>query len=148
MTPSDRVPIEVVEFDIEVPIVKTDERPDQHLAFGWASIAIDKSGEVVVDRQGDFIDRVEELEKAAYDYVVNSREAGQNHLRTGVGTLVESMVFTPEKLEKMGLPPDALPQGWWLGFRVSDPEVWKGVKDGTYPMFSVHGVGRREAVTL
>ena len=135
---------EPVGFELDVPIEKVDD--EQRLAFGWANVAITKDGGLVVDRQGDFIDSIAELEKAAYTYVEESREAGHNHVRKGVGTLVESVVFTPEKLEKMGLPPGSVPLGWWVGFRVSDEEVWKGVKDGTYAMFSVHGTGRRQAV--
>ena len=57
---------------------------------------------------------------------------------------IESIVFTPEKIEKLGLEPDALPIGWWIGFHVGDDEVWKGVKDGTYRMFSIRGTGTRE----
>jgi len=52
-------------------------------------------------------------------------------------------MVTPEKLEKMGLPSDSLPIGWWIGMKVNDEQVWKGVKDGTYKMWSVHGRGRR-----
>lgn len=129
------------EFTIDVPISKMD--PDQRLAFGWANVAFRKDGTLVLDRQGDFVDDVGELEKTAYHYVLESRDAGQDHGRRGVAQLVESMVFTPEKLEKMGLAPDAVPLGWWTGYKVHDDEVWKGVKDGTYPMFSIHGMGRR-----
>lgn len=38
---------------------------DKHLAFGWASIAIDEAGEQLVDWQEDMIDP-EDLENAAY----------------------------------------------------------------------------------
>lgn len=129
------------EFTIDVPISKMD--PDQRLAFGWANVAFRKDGSLVLDRQGDFVDDVAELEKTAYHYVLESRDAGQDHGRRGVAQLVESMVFTPEKLEKMGLAPDAVPLGWWTGYKVHDDEVWKGVKDGDYEMFSIHGLGRR-----
>ena len=30
-----------------------------------------------------------------------------------------------------------------VGFRVSDPDVWEKVKDGTYKMFSIEGTGER-----
>lgn len=129
------------EFTIDVPISKMD--PEQRLAFGWANVAFRKDGSLVLDRQGDFVDDVAELEKTAYHYVLESRDAGQDHGRRGVAQLVESMVFTPEKLEKMGLAPDAVPLGWWTGYKVHDDEVWKGVKDGDYEMFSIHGLGRR-----
>jgi len=46
----------------------------------------------------------------------------------------------------MGLSPDALPTGWWVGFHVESDEVWKSVKDGTYSMFSIQGTAIRSEV--
>jgi hypothetical protein len=46
----------------------------------------------------------------------------------------------------MGIPAGTVPLGWWVGFRVTDDEVWKAVKDGRYRMFSVHGRGTRKAL--
>ena len=40
----------------------------------------------------------------------------------------------------MGLAKDALPLGWWVGFRVDDDAAWEGVKKGEYKMFSIQGV--------
>jgi hypothetical protein len=54
------------------------------------------------------------------------------------------MFFSPEKLEKLGLPTDALPTGWWVGFHVEDDAAWARVKDGTYKMFSIQGTALRE----
>jgi peptidoglycan hydrolase-like protein with peptidoglycan-binding domain len=133
-----------VDFRIDVPISKLNE--EQHLAFGWAQIANDKDGNLVIDRQKDFITDVHELEKAAYHFVLNSRDAGEMHIRKGVGTLVESMMFTPEKKAALGIPPGILPDGWLVGYHINDAEVWKGVKSGKYPMFSVHGRGTRKHV--
>ena len=142
--PADRVVIEKTAVQFDVPITKTDD--EQRIAFGWASVAITKDGEVVVDRQQDVIDSLHELEVAVYDYVENSRDAGEMHVRKGIGALVESIVFTPEKIAALGLPEGSLPQGWWTGYRIHDDEVWKGVKDGTYPMLSVHGMAKREVI--
>ena len=140
----DRVLIEKIDVRFDVPIAKTDD--EQRIAFGWASVAITKDGEVVVDRQQDVIDSLHELEVAVYDYVENSRDAGEMHVRKGIGSLVESIVFTPEKIEALGLPADSLPQGWWTGYRINDDGVWQGVKDGTYAMLSVHGLAKREVI--
>ena len=140
----ERVLIEKTDIQFDVPISKTDD--EQRVAFGWASVAITKAGDLVVDRQQDVIDSMDELEIAVYDYVENSRDAGEMHVRKGIGALVESIVFTPEKIEALGLPPGSVPQGWWTGYRIHDDEVWKGVKDGTYPMLSVHGTARREVI--
>lgn len=74
---------------------------DKHLAFGWASISIDEAGEQLVDWQEDMIDP-EELENAAYDFVRLYREGGEMHERGDCAILVESVVFTEEKMEAMG----------------------------------------------
>ena len=70
------------------------------------------------------------------------------HERGGleVAVLVESMVFTQGKMETLGLAKGALPQGWWVGFRVMDDGVWRKVKDGTYRMFSIEGQAVREQI--
>lgn len=98
-----------------------------------------------MDKSGDFVDAevLGDLEDAVYDYVLASREADEMHVKlTGVAKIVESVMLTPDKLEKMGLSGDRV--GWWVGFRVEDDAVWKKVKDGTYPMFSIRGTGTRE----
>jgi hypothetical protein len=46
----------------------------------------------------------------------------------------------------MGLPEDSLPQGWWVGFYIEDPEVYEKVRSGVYKMFSVQGKAVREVV--
>lgn len=116
---------------------------DRRLVFGWASIAENEDGTAVVDKQGDVISP-EEIEKAAYEFVLTSRRAGEMHVRTdGVGKIVESMVFTREKMQKIGIPDGAMPVGWWVGFRVEDDDVWAKIKDGTYSMLSIGGRGVR-----
>lgn len=117
-------------------IKKSDD--DKHLAFGWASAAADINGETVVDCYEDIID-IEELEQAAYKFVELYREGGEMHERGGCAVLVESTVFTPEKIAAMGIPEGTVPTGWWIGFKVTDDDVWAKVKDGSYPMFSIEG---------
>ena len=109
---------------------------DRKIIFGWASIANDANGQAVVDSDNDTIP-IEELEQAAYRYVEFSRKGGEMHERTGVANLIESMIFTPEKSELLGI--GGLPQGWWVGFRVTDDAVWQKVKSGEYSMFSIGG---------
>jgi hypothetical protein len=111
----------------------------------------DRNGEVVVDKSGDFVDDVTELEDAAIEFVLDSRAGGVEHRRDGDGPmvasrLVESVVFTPEKLEALGLEAGTLPSGWWAGWRVDDPDVWADVRANKYRGFSIHGAGVREAV--
>ena len=119
------------------------DAPDQQIVFGWAQVYKDKDGRILVDHDEDFISSSEELEKAAYDFVLKSRDGGEMHVRKGVSTLVESIVFTKEKMQMMGIPEGHLPEGWFVGFKVHDDDVWKRVKKGEYPMFSVHGKGKR-----
>jgi Putative phage serine protease XkdF len=125
-------------------ITKMDD--EQHTVFGWASIT-EVDGEPVIDRQGDMIE-MDELSKAAYEYVVSSRKGGHQHQRDPydeplqVSDMIESVVFTPEKIQKMGLPPTT-PLGWWVGYKIRDDNIWKSVKNGDITGFSVHGKGRR-----
>lgn len=125
-------------------ICKRDD--ERMLAFGWASVAVRKNGEVIEDWQGDIIEP-DVLENAAYDYVRFSGDGGEMHERGGVAELVESVVFTRDKMEVMGIPEGILPVGWWIGFKVTDPEVWGKIKDGTYSMFSIEGEAERVEVT-
>lgn len=76
-------------------IQKADD--DKRLAFGWASASATINGETVEDCVGDIID-VEELEQAAYNFVELYREGGEMHERGGCAVLVESVIFTPEKI--------------------------------------------------
>ena len=46
----------------------------------------------------------------------------------------------------LGIPDGTLPVGWWIGFKVTDEDVWAKVKDGTYPMFSIEGSAIREEI--
>ena len=85
----------------------------------------------------------EELEQAAYRFVELYREGGEMHERGGAAVLVESVVFTEEKMEAIGIPPGTLPVGWWIGFKVLDASVWEKVKEGTYSMFSIEGEAER-----
>ena len=113
-----------------------------------------------VDQQDDVVPLVE-LEKAAYAFVLSSGKGGVDHevvegpdgqlQKRGVGQIVESYFATYEKYERMGVPADVaktLNQGWWVGFRVDDDDAWRGVKDGTYQMFSIGGTASRSELTV
>ena len=116
---------------------------DEHLVFGWASVAADENGKTIVDSDGDTIS-IDELEKAAYDFVMWERVGGEMHEHIGIGTLVESMVFTPEKCAALGL--EGLPSGWWIGMKIYDGEGWAKIKSGKYSMFSIAGRAVREEI--
>lgn len=125
-------------------ISKVDEEKRQ--VFGWCSLT-EVDGQPVVDRQGDYIP-LNEVEKSAYNYVIYSRKGGDMHKRDGdqplhTSDLIESFVVTPEKLEKLGLERDAIPHGWWVGFKINDDKQWEDVKKGDRAHFSIHGKGQR-----
>lgn len=124
-------------------ITKADDERKQ--AFGWANVSIRSDGEVIEDWQKDIVEP-EELENAAYNFVELYREGGEMHERGGVAVLIESAVFTEEKMKAMGIPEGTLPVGWWIGFKVLDDDVWEKVKDGTYSMFSIEGEAERVEV--
>lgn len=116
------------------------------MIFGWAYISKTADGTVLIDKQGDFIDDDEELEKMAYDFVVDFGTGDVMHNEQTVAKVVESVVFTDEKVAKMGLDSGSMPTGWWVGFRVTDDDVWGLVKKGKLKDFSIGGRGIRERV--
>lgn len=136
----------------------------QNLVFGWANVSVAKStaaavgGHDIFDLQLDSIPPVE-LEKAAYDFVLDFRETDEDHNGPCIGHLVESMVFTPEKLEKLATDPVSgaidgealtvlkriLPCRWWVGFKLA-PDSYSAVKSGKFKMFSIAGEADREEV--
>ena len=151
--------VEKKEIQFEAPIAKTDD--SRQLVFGWANVAIDKSGSRIVDSQGDWIDPVD-LEDAAYVFNLAFRAGDEMYTEEAKAELVESMVFTHEKLEKLATDPatnevdqDALevmkrtiPQAWWVGFYIDDKDVYEKCRKGEYKMFSIGGVGVREEAAV
>jgi hypothetical protein len=111
------------------------------------------NGQPVVDKQGDYIDTAD-LEDAAYEYMLKSRVGGAMHTRdpfdrpVKVADIVESMVFTDDKVAKMGLPQD-FNRGWWIGMKIHDENEWslvrKGEAGGGRGGFSIHGKGMRKS---
>ena len=126
-------------------IKKADD--DKRLVFGWANVAIRKNGEQIKDWQKDVVDP-EDLEETAYNYVLKFRDGGEEHIPSlrKKCRLVESVIFTEEKLKAMGIPLGTVPLGWWIGFYVDDDDAWEKVKSGHYKMFSIEGKGVRQVV--
>lgn len=139
-------------------IAKTDE--SQNLVFGYANVSVAKGengGHLITDLQDDRVSPAE-LEATAYAFMLDGDGADVNHKGPIVGKCVESMVFTPDKLEKLATDPltgvvnkahldaltAALPPRWWIGFQV-EPAVMKRVKSGELTMFSIAGEADREA---
>jgi hypothetical protein len=110
---------------------------DKRQVFGFCTVT-HVNGEPVIDLQGDYVP-LEEIEKAAY---------GDMHTRDGeqplhTSDMIESVIITPEKLESWGLAKDAMPYGWWVGFKVNDDDQWEKVKKNERTGFSIHGSGKR-----
>lgn len=129
-------------FRLEYKVTKVDE--EQRVVFGWFSI-VEEDGQAVIDKHGDIIP-VEDIEKAVYDFVENSRMAGEMHVNMGVGHLVESVFFSADKQMALGINLGKI--GWWGGFRITDDEVWKKVKQGYYPSFSIGGSAQPEEIEV
>ena len=126
-------------------ITKADD--EKRLVFGWALVSARSDGEKIIDSQGDIVEQ-DDLEEGAYEYVLNFRDAGEEHIGSmrKKARMVESVVFTEEKMRAMGIPPGTIPVGWWIGFYVDDDTTWERIKDGTYKMFSIEGKAMREPV--
>lgn len=125
----------------EFLLMKADE--DQRMVFGWANITKDAAGETIIDAHGDYIE-TEDLESAAYEHVLKFRATGSSHKGDVKGQMVESLMVTPEKLKALGLEKGSLPEGWWVGYKVDDDELWADVKRGKFRSFSVQGTGTEE----
>jgi len=115
------------------------------IVFGWASVSEQADGSLVFDHEGDAI-FPEELEKAAYQFNLEARRATDSHdIETlGAGDLVESMVFTKDKQDQLGI---SVPVGWWVGFHVGDEDMRKQIRDtGERAMFSIGGTALRTEI--
>lgn len=124
---------------------------DQRLVFGWMYVCRDKLGKQVVDHSGEVVS-ISEIEKAAYKYALNSRDACVMHERNAdgsvykVGSLIESTVFTKEKQAAQGIPEGCVPEGWWVGYKIDDDATWARVKSGELSCFSIGGLAERREV--
>lgn len=127
-------------------ILKRDD--EQRVVYGWASI-IEENGRPVVDHHGDIIEP-RELERAALQFITDSRAGGFMHAREGEGAdarvvkvaeVVASFPLTRDIQKAFGIN---LPHsGWIIGVRVLDDAVWQLVKSGALTAFSIGGSAKR-----
>ena len=123
---TEEVPVpEQCGVDVLFDITKSNS--DEGLVSGWANVAVNADGSLPLDWQGDII-RPEVLEKAAIKFMMDYRGSGVMHEGESKGTVVESIVFT---------------EGWFITVKITDPEVFAKVKDGTFKMFSIQGSAKR-----
>ena len=146
-------------FEAEGKLIKIDE--DERNVFGIFNMSTLKD-QLVLDGQDEVIP-TSELERTAYKFVLNARIAGRRHQKDKegnvieVGKLIESMIFTKEKVEILEkvlkesgadatISLDA--EFWFGGFHIEDDDVWKDIKSGKFKSFSIGGTATRQTLEL
>lgn len=135
LTAPEDSPIAKSGFAPRLHVIESDQPKD--IVFGWASVAFRADGTQVIDHQGHMID-VDDLEDMAYNFALSRGTSGDMHTSAPFGEMIESMVFTPEKIEALGIDPGTIPYAWWVGFKLP-PEQAKAVRDGRRRMLSIEG---------
>lgn len=115
---------------------------DMRIAWGWFSV-IEEGGVPVVDAQDDVIGETT-LVKAVHEFVLDSRAGKLMHKGRRVADIVESVVFTRDVQNALGI--DLGKVGWFGAMKFRDDEVWAKVKSGELRAFSIGGVGQRRMV--
>lgn len=126
--------------DVQFEITKA--KDDEGIVSGWANVTVNADGSIPLDWHDDII-RTEVLEKAAIQFMMEYRSSGVMHEGDSKGVVVESIVFTKEKQEILGIPEGTVPEGWFITVKVTDPEVFAKVKSGEFKMFSIQGNAKR-----
>jgi hypothetical protein len=127
------------EDTMEGKILKVDE--EQQIIYGWASVATLK-GEHIVDHQEDVI-KMDVLEKAVNDFMENVRVGKTMHVGEQTGIVLHSMPLSKEICSALDIQSDM--EGWVVGYKVYDSEVWDMVKTGKLRAFSIGGRAVKES---
>jgi hypothetical protein len=106
---------------------------------GWASV-VSANGVEIEDAHGDVIG-IEELRKAAHEFITNARVAKAMHRGASVGDVVESVIVDDEFAAAMGI--STTQRGWWIGMQINDETIQKRVRSGELRAFSIGGRGTR-----
>lgn len=121
-------------------IMKIDD--EAQMVYGWASVT-KENGVDVIDTQGDII-KAEELISASTEFMQNVRLSLSMHQGNSIGQVVHSFPMVGDLKKSLGLTGDK--EGWIVGVKVSDPNVWKQVKSGELKAFSIGASATREPV--
>lgn len=121
-------------------VAKSDE---QQMVWGWASVST-LDGQLITDAQGDECDVIE-LQKAAHEFMQSSRVGKVMHAGRRKGYIADSIVFTKALQDALGI--DLGMEGWFVGYKVEDPDTWARVKKGELRAFSIGGLGNREPLS-
>ena len=129
-----------MEYEIakSADILKLDS--ERRIVWGWAYVSTIK-GALQTDTQGDSITPAE-MEKMADRFMSSARMAKAMHEGDQVGEVIHSLPLTAELAKAFGIEADR--EGWLIGMKVHDDEVWKQFKDGTLKGFSIGGKGKRK----
>jgi hypothetical protein len=102
-----------------------------------------------VDLQKD-VTSADEIEKAAHQYLLDSRVVGDSHLKNERGTLIEANAGV---VESFIAPVDfevggerILKGSWVIAIKVNDSELWQAVETGDITGVSIGGFGERVQV--
>lgn len=109
---------------------------------GWASV-VSVDGDPVTDWQGDVI-AIEELRKAAHQFITDARVAKAMHAGSKIGEVVESVIIDDEFAKAIGAT--APQRGWWIGMRIESDAIRKRVQSGELKAFSIGGRGKRRKI--
>jgi hypothetical protein len=129
------------EIDIAL-VVNITKSTEAGLVSGWASVAKNRDGSIPMDWEDDMI-LPEELERAAMAFMHDYAESGIQHQGPSVGRVVESIVFTKEKQRVLGIPPNCVPEGWFITVQLHDEVAKQKVRTGACKMFSIQGSAKR-----
>lgn len=127
----------------EYRIAKVDE--EKRVALGVALKASDETNGIRPDTQRDILSP-EQVEQAAYNFMLNSRLFDLHHKRTvpnSRAAVVESYLAPVDF--KMGRT-DVKKGDWIVGVKFADKALWDAVKSGEIRAFSIKGVGKRRPV--
>ena len=120
-------------FTCTVPFIKADKA--KQLVYG----IVYEPDEV--DAQGDEAS-AEEIEKAAHDFLANSRVLKMMHKGSAIQAAVVESYVTPEDFE---LGKQEVKKGSWvIVAHISDKKIWKAVVDGKLTGFSMAGYARSD----
>jgi hypothetical protein len=109
---------------------------------GFASVST-VGGKLVEDHQSDVI-TMDELTKAAHQFITDARVAKAMHDGSQIGEVVESVMVDDAFAKALGASTDK--RGWWIGMKITDPKVQKRIASGELKAFSIGGRGTRKKV--
>jgi hypothetical protein len=76
--------------------------------------------------------------------MADARLAKSMHAGEGIGEVLHSFPLTAELAKSLGI--ECANEGWIVGVKVHDDDVWRQVKDGTLKAFSIGGNAKREEI--